>query len=54
MYGVEVVVFDLWVGVCLVIVGLMVEGMIIIYNVEYILCGYDYIIEKLIVLGVDI
>lgn len=51
-YGIEVVVFDFWVGVCLVIVGLLVEGIMMIYNVDYILCGYDYIIEKLIVLGV--
>lgn len=54
LYGVEVYVSDLRVGVCLIIVGLIVEGVIIIYNVKYIYRGYIDIVEYLKVLGVDI
>ncbi|MDU1888143.1 MAG: UDP-N-acetylglucosamine 1-carboxyvinyltransferase, partial [Enterococcus faecalis] len=39
---------------CLVTAGLMAEGTTTIYNVEYILRGYDHIIEKLTALGADI
>lgn len=52
--GAEVVASDLRAGACLVIAGLMAEGTTTIYNVEYILRGYDHIIEKLRAVGADI
>lgn len=52
--GAEVVASDLRAGACLVIAGLMAEGTTTIYNVEYILRGYDHIVEKLTSLGADI
>ncbi|WP_321387588.1 UDP-N-acetylglucosamine 1-carboxyvinyltransferase [uncultured Enterococcus sp.] len=54
LHGAEVVASDLRAGACLVIAGLMAEGTTTIYNVEYILRGYDHIIEKLTALGADI
>ncbi|MGO2099964.1 UDP-N-acetylglucosamine 1-carboxyvinyltransferase [Vagococcus salmoninarum] len=54
LQGAEVVASDLRAGACLVIAGLMAEGTTKISNVEYILRGYDSIIEKLTVLGADI
>ncbi|EMF0392755.1 UDP-N-acetylglucosamine 1-carboxyvinyltransferase [Enterococcus hirae] len=54
LHGTEVVASDLRVGACLVIAGLMAEGTTTIYNVEYILRGYDHIIEKLTALGAEI
>ena len=54
LHGTEVVASDLREGACLVIAGLMAEGTTTIYNVEYILRGYDHIIEKLTALGAEI
>lgn len=54
LHGAEVVASDLRAGACLVIAGLMAEGKTTIYNVEYILRGYDHIIEKLSGLGATI
>lgn len=54
LHGTEVVASDLRAGACLVIAGLMAEGTTTIYNVEYILRGYDHIIEKLTALGAEI
>lgn len=54
LHGTEVVASDLRAGACLVIAGLMAEGATTIYNVEYILRGYDHIIEKLTALGAEI
>ncbi|MGM0217796.1 UDP-N-acetylglucosamine 1-carboxyvinyltransferase [Enterococcus sp. AZ126] len=54
LHGAEVVASDLRAGACLVIAGLMASGTTTIYNVEYILRGYDHIIEKLTALGADI
>lgn len=54
LHGAEVVASDLRAGACLVLAGLMAEGTTTIYNVEYILRGYDHIIEKLTALGADI
>lgn len=52
--GAEVVASDLRAGACLVIAGLMAKGTTTIGKVEYILRGYDHIIEKLTALGADI
>lgn len=52
--GAEVVASDLRAGACLVIAGLMAEGTTKISKVEYILRGYDNIIEKLTALGAEI
>ncbi|MGG5369359.1 UDP-N-acetylglucosamine 1-carboxyvinyltransferase [Enterococcus sp. AZ196] len=54
LHGAEVVASDLRAGACLVIAGLMAEGKTTIFNVEYILRGYDHIIEKLTTLGATI
>lgn len=54
LHGAEVIASDLRAGACLVIAGLMAEGTTIISNVEYILRGYDHIIEKLTALGADV
>ncbi|MFC4771781.1 UDP-N-acetylglucosamine 1-carboxyvinyltransferase [Enterococcus hermanniensis] len=54
LHGAEVVASDLRAGACLVIAGLMADGKTTIYNVEYILRGYDHIIEKLTALGATI
>ena len=54
LHGTEVVASDLRAGACLVIAGLMAEGTTTIYNVEYILRGYDHIIEKLTALGAEV
>ncbi|HAQ4736714.1 TPA: UDP-N-acetylglucosamine 1-carboxyvinyltransferase [Enterococcus faecium] len=51
LHGTEVVASDLRAGACLVIAGLLAEGTTTIYNVDYILRGYDHIIEKLTALG---
>ena len=45
---------DLRAGACLVIAGLMADGETTITNVEFILRGYDHIVEKLTALGADI
>ena len=54
LHGAEVVASDLRAGACLVIAGLMATGTTSVFNVEYILRGYDHIIEKLTALGADI
>lgn len=54
LHGAEVVASDLRAGACLVIAGLMAKGKTTIFNVEYILRGYDHIIEKLTALGATI
>lgn len=54
LHGTEVVASDLRAGACLVIAGLLAEGTTTIYNVDYILRGYDHIIEKLTALGTSI
>ena len=54
LHGAEVVASDLRAGACLVIAGLMADGVTTIHNVEYILRGYDHIIEKLSALGATI
>ena len=54
LHGTEVVASDLRAGACLVIAGLLAEGITTIYNVDYILRGYDHIIEKLTALGASI
>ncbi|WP_314061334.1 UDP-N-acetylglucosamine 1-carboxyvinyltransferase [uncultured Vagococcus sp.] len=54
LQGAEVAASDLRAGACLVTAGLMAEGQTKITNVEYILRGYDSIIEKLTALGADI
>ena len=54
LHGAEVVASDLRAGACLVIAGLLAEGTTTIYNVEYIVRGYDHIIEKLTALGAEI
>ncbi len=52
--GTEVEASDLRAGACLILAGLMAKGTTTISNVEYILRGYDHIIEKLTHLGADI
>jgi UDP-N-acetylglucosamine 1-carboxyvinyltransferase len=54
LQGAEVVASDLRAGACLVLAGLMAEGTTTILNVEFILRGYDHIIEKLRAVGADI
>ena len=54
LHGAEVIASDLRAGACLVIAGLMAEGTTPITNVEYILRGYDHIVEKLTALGADV
>ena len=54
LHGAEVIASDLRAGACLVIAGLMAEGTTTITNVEYILRGYDHIVEKLTALGADV
>ncbi|HEG4558707.1 TPA: UDP-N-acetylglucosamine 1-carboxyvinyltransferase [Enterococcus faecium] len=54
LHGTEIVASDLRAGACLVIAGLLAEGTTTIYNVDYILRGYDHIIEKLTALGASI
>ncbi|EMW5903464.1 UDP-N-acetylglucosamine 1-carboxyvinyltransferase [Enterococcus faecium] len=54
LHGTEVVASDLRASACLVIAGLLAEGTTTIYNVDYILRGYDHIIEKLTALGASI
>ena len=52
--GAEVVASDLRAGACLVTAGLMARGTTVIHNVDYILRGYDHLVEKLQALGADI
>ena len=52
--GANVRASDLRSGAALIIAGLMAEGTTYIRNVEYIMRGYDHIVEKLRSLGADI
>jgi UDP-N-acetylglucosamine 1-carboxyvinyltransferase len=52
--GAEVIATDLRAGAALVIAGAIANGQTKISNVEFILRGYDNIIEKMTALGVDI
>ena len=52
--GCEVVATDLRAGACLVVAGLMANGVTIIDNVEHILRGYSSIVEKLTHVGAKI
>ena len=52
--GCEVVATDLRAGACLVIAGLMANGVTTIDNVEHILRGYSSIVEKLTHVGAKI
>ncbi|WP_071130992.1 UDP-N-acetylglucosamine 1-carboxyvinyltransferase [Enterococcus timonensis] len=52
--GAEVMASDLRAGAGLVLAGLMASGETTIYNVDYILRGYDHLIEKLRNLGAEI
>lgn len=54
LHGADVEASDLRAGACLVIAGLMAQGETTITNVEFILRGYDHIVEKLTALGADI
>jgi len=54
LHGAEVEASDLRAGACLIIAGLMAEGTTTISKVEYILRGYDHIIDKLTNLGAAI
>ncbi|MDR2464728.1 MAG: UDP-N-acetylglucosamine 1-carboxyvinyltransferase [Streptococcaceae bacterium] len=54
LHGAEVVASDLRAGAALVVAGLLASGETTISNVEFILRGYDNIIEKVRKLGGDI
>lgn len=54
LYGTDVAASDLRAGASLVIAGLLAEGTTKISNIEYILRGYEHIIEKLTAVGADI
>ncbi|MDR0614782.1 MAG: UDP-N-acetylglucosamine 1-carboxyvinyltransferase [Lactobacillales bacterium] len=54
LVGTEVVASDLRAGASLIVAGLMAKGVTTIHNVEFILRGYDRIVEKLTNLGADI
>lgn len=54
LIGTEVVATDLRAGACLVLAGLIAEGVTTIDNIEHILRGYENIIEKLTQLGAKI
>ena len=52
--GTDVTATDLRAGACLVLAGLSAEGVTTISNIEYVLRGYENIIEKLTNVGADI
>ena len=54
LHGAEVYASDLRAGACLIIAGLIAEGVTTIYNVKHIYRGYTDIIEHLKALGADI
>ncbi|GGB12267.1 UDP-N-acetylglucosamine 1-carboxyvinyltransferase [Macrococcus hajekii] len=54
LMGAEVAASDLRAGACLVIAGLVAEGVTTVYNVRHIDRGYSGIVEKLKALGADI
>lgn len=54
LHGAEVYASDLRAGACLMIAGLIAEGVTTIYNVKHIYRGYTDIVEHLKSLGADI
>lgn len=52
--GAEVAASDLRAGACLIIAGLIAEGVTTVYNVRHIDRGYSGIVDKLEALGADI
>ncbi|GJF50403.1 UDP-N-acetylglucosamine 1-carboxyvinyltransferase [Staphylococcus argenteus] len=54
LHGAEVYASDLRAGACLIIAGLIAEGVTTIYNVKHIYRGYTDIVEHLKALGADI
>lgn len=54
LIGTEVVATDLRAGACLVLAGLVAEGVTIIKDIEHVLRGYENIIEKLTNVGAKI
>ena len=54
LYGMDVVASDLRGGASLLVAGLIAEGNTTIENIEYILRGYDKIVEKLTKVGAKI
>ncbi|OHQ01970.1 UDP-N-acetylglucosamine 1-carboxyvinyltransferase [Staphylococcus sp. HMSC064A01] len=54
LHGTEVYASDLRAGACLIIAGLIAEGVTTIYNVKHIYRGYTDIVEHLEQLGADI
>lgn len=54
LHGASVYASDLRAGACLIIAGLIAEGVTTIYNVKHIYRGYTNIVENLKSLGADI
>ncbi|MCS5348146.1 UDP-N-acetylglucosamine 1-carboxyvinyltransferase [Staphylococcus aureus] len=54
LHGAEVYASDLRAGACLIIAGLIADGVTTIYNVKHIYRGYTDIVEHLKALGADI
>lgn len=54
LYGMDVIASDLRGGASLLVAGLIAEGKTTIENIEYILRGYDKIVEKLTKVGAKI
>ncbi|UMT80174.1 UDP-N-acetylglucosamine 1-carboxyvinyltransferase [Staphylococcus roterodami] len=54
IHGAEVYASDLRAGACLIIAGLIADGVTTIYNVKHIYRGYTDIVEHLKALGADI
>ena len=52
--GTEVIATDLRAGACLVLAGLVAEGITVIKDIEHVLRGYENIIEKLTNVGAKI
>ena len=52
--GTEVVATDLRAGACLILAGLVAEGVTVVKEVEHVLRGYDNIINKLTAVGAKI
>lgn len=52
--GAEVYASDLRAGACLIVAGLLAEGVTTIYNVKHIYRGYTNIVKTLKSLGADI
>ena len=54
LHGASVYASDLRAGACLIIAGLIAEGVTTIYNVNHIYRGYTNIVENLKSLGANI